>query len=71
VFYGLEGRAEVLVDGQPLPLEAGGVLAVAPGTVHALRNAGFARVRVLLVQAGGDYDFLAEGPEGPAAPGPS
>lgn len=59
VFYGLEGLAEVLVNGVATLLEPGGVLAVPPGAVHSLRHAGQGRARVLLVQAGGAYDFLS------------
>lgn len=42
-------------------LAAGDTRVVAPGTVHRVVNRGAAEARLLLVQHGGRYDFIAEG----------
>lgn len=51
LFYVLEGRAELVVDGVALSLAAGESAAVAPGQVHSLRNGGDAELHFLVISA--------------------
>jgi quercetin dioxygenase-like cupin family protein len=58
----LAGLAEVTCrdPDQHLRLAPGDRSTVAPGRVHGLRNIGDVCCRVLLIQGGGRYDFVAE-----------
>ena len=40
IIYVLEGTFEYRVEGQPVTVEAGGVLFIPAGTIHSARNAG-------------------------------
>jgi quercetin dioxygenase-like cupin family protein len=50
----LEGEVEFVHDGKTETARAGEVIYVAYGTNHALRNAGTATARYMVLQVGGD-----------------
>lgn len=60
VFYGLEGELVLSADGRELGLGCGQSRSAAPGVVHGVRNTGSGPGRFLLVQSGGEYDFIPE-----------
>jgi quercetin dioxygenase-like cupin family protein len=49
VYYVLDGRGEVVSDGVPRAFEAGDAVYNAPNSVHAVRNTGGERLRLLVV----------------------
>ncbi|HEX5380302.1 MAG TPA: cupin domain-containing protein [Phenylobacterium sp.] len=59
--YGLSGRVTLeRRDAPPVELQPGLAAETPTGVLHRLVNHGAADGRVLLVQTGGRYDFLAE-----------
>ena len=60
-FYVLEGEYEFLVDGRNLRTEAGSLIYVPKGTLHAHRNVGEVVSRMLMSQTpGGLYELFFE-----------
>jgi quercetin dioxygenase-like cupin family protein len=61
IFYVLEGAYEFLVDGHTMKAEAGSILYVPKGTLHAHENVGDEVGRMLLTQTpGGLYELFVE-----------
>lgn len=50
-FYVLGGTACIEVEGEPIPLQAGQALEVAPGSAHRFHNPGTEPVRFLVISA--------------------